>query len=225
MVANWNRACRESRGEFVKLLFHDDLIAPDSVENLVPLMDDPEVVYAYSPRRVFHTEPQLDASGEDTYRAVHQSIQDAWQPPSEIWSGRLLLGWSKLLTGALNKIGEPTVALYRKSCFQTLGAFDPSMGQFADVELFYRWACYGKLGYYPRPLARFRVHSKQMTSQLKSHGNLYLDRFYRRLSGFPIAHSTRIRLQSRFMVQALGRKYPRARALKRRLSRRPYLPR
>jgi glycosyltransferase involved in cell wall biosynthesis len=52
-VRNWLRCVRESRGEYAKLLFSDDLIAPEFVRRtLTALADDPQVAFVFSAARL-----------------------------------------------------------------------------------------------------------------------------------------------------------------------------
>jgi glycosyltransferase involved in cell wall biosynthesis len=213
MVENWNRCCREAKGVFVKLLFHDDLLEPDCVEKLVSLMSDPEVVFAYSARRVFGEPDQLAGK---TYRHVRKSIEQAFYPTQAVEGVRLLRRPS-LFCGAINKIGEPSVALLRKSCFERLGGFDPWMGQLADIELFYRWMCFGKVACCAEPLCAFRIHSRQMTSVLRDEENSYFERFQTRLRGLPVHPWVRAQLACRFVGNSAARRYPPLLALWRRL--------
>lgn len=46
-VHNWLRCLAESRGEYIKILFSDDLIAPTYIERLLPYLKNPDVAFAY----------------------------------------------------------------------------------------------------------------------------------------------------------------------------------
>lgn len=47
-VRNWLRCLEHARGEYTKILFSDDLIAPNYLERLVPALQNPQVAFAYS---------------------------------------------------------------------------------------------------------------------------------------------------------------------------------
>lgn len=47
-VRNWLRCVSEARGEFSKILFSDDTLAPECIAQMLEAMDNPEVAFAYS---------------------------------------------------------------------------------------------------------------------------------------------------------------------------------
>lgn len=47
-VANWLNCFNNSSGQYIKLLFSDDLLAKDCIERMVPAIQDPEVGFVYS---------------------------------------------------------------------------------------------------------------------------------------------------------------------------------
>lgn len=48
-VRNWRRCADEARGAYAKLLFSDDLMAPDCVQECLPLLFSPDVGFVFSP--------------------------------------------------------------------------------------------------------------------------------------------------------------------------------
>jgi glycosyltransferase involved in cell wall biosynthesis len=47
-VANWLNCFNNSSGQYIKLLFSDDLLSRDCIERMVPAIQDPEVGFVYS---------------------------------------------------------------------------------------------------------------------------------------------------------------------------------
>jgi glycosyltransferase involved in cell wall biosynthesis len=47
-VANWLNCFTNSSGQYIKLLFSDDLLAKDCIESMVPAIQNPEVAFVYS---------------------------------------------------------------------------------------------------------------------------------------------------------------------------------
>jgi hypothetical protein len=64
----------------------------------------------------------------------------------------------------LNKIGEPTVVLFRKSIVKELGYFDESLKQVLDYEYWYRILKHKKIVILDNKLVSFRLHAKQATN-------------------------------------------------------------
>ena len=47
-VANWLNCFTNSSGQYIKLLFSDDLLAKDCIERMIPAIQDPDVGFVYS---------------------------------------------------------------------------------------------------------------------------------------------------------------------------------
>ena len=166
--ANWNNCIRNSSGRYVKFLFQDDLLRPECVKEMVQLAEqDSDIGLVFSERQVLY-----DSS--DPYHTAwmqrHGNLQLGWQPMNEINHGDELLGSPNLLKYSLNKIGEPTTVLIRKSVFDKIGYFNETLKQILDVEFYYRVMNEFKVGYISRELAAFRLHVNQTSSINRTSG-------------------------------------------------------
>lgn len=56
-VRNWLRCVEEAKGKFAKILWSDDLIAPDFLAKTVPYFNDREVGFVYTATRIFTQQP------------------------------------------------------------------------------------------------------------------------------------------------------------------------
>jgi glycosyltransferase involved in cell wall biosynthesis len=56
-VRNWLRCVEEARGTFAKILWSDDLIAPNFLIETVPYFDNPEVGFVYTATKIFTRQP------------------------------------------------------------------------------------------------------------------------------------------------------------------------
>src|SRR5215831_6396543 len=53
LAQNWNRCIELSRGDFIKFLFHDDILYPDCVEQMMELiLSDEHIGLVFSPRDI-----------------------------------------------------------------------------------------------------------------------------------------------------------------------------
>ena len=97
--ANWNEGIKLARGEYVKLLHHDDWFAsPRALEEYVHLLDD-------DPRATFAFSASNACSGADqSVLFVHR--------PTEDYLTRIRREPKTLLLG--NFIGAPSVTIYRR---------------------------------------------------------------------------------------------------------------
>jgi len=148
MVANWNRCLELSRGEYVRYLFADDLLAsPACLERMAALLDaDPEVSLVASARTIIDERSTV--------------LKTASRFPDG-----LVEGGEKIIRRCLyegrNLIGEPSVVMFRRS--QAERGFSVSYKQFVDLEMWFHLLEKGKFAYIGEPLSSFREHPTQQT--------------------------------------------------------------
>lgn len=157
IFANPIRLLRQSTGPLVKFLLQDDLLAPDAVERLSAPMADPGITLATSRRR------RIDGAGAELPEVP------ATTPVVER-AGRLdgrTLG-SQLLLTQLNRIGELSTVLYRRT------ALDPdTLWDFpgwrvrgnGDVVVHLKALAAGDAWYDTEALSSFRTHEGQYGSR------------------------------------------------------------
>jgi glycosyltransferase involved in cell wall biosynthesis len=154
MVQNWNWCLRESRGEYVKFVFGDDMLArPDALGKLAALLDaHPAAALATSARSVIDEKSR---------------VTDVWSPLAAAGlhgSGDTMLRC--LAEG--NIVGEPTAVMFRRSA----GArgFSEGYGQLVDLEMWLHLLERGPLVYSTEPLCAFRRHPLQRTEANRETG-------------------------------------------------------
>ncbi len=75
-VRNWMACAQLARGQFCKILWSDDLIEPDYLNDCMPYMQDPDVGFVYTAARIFRdgTPPQqAPISYDDLGTGVHRA--------------------------------------------------------------------------------------------------------------------------------------------------------
>jgi glycosyltransferase involved in cell wall biosynthesis len=158
---NWNRCLAECRGEYVKLLCQDDLLAPTGVERLVSALDAaPTSPLAFSRREIRHEGPgaRLPLFGGSYARALesfHASFSGRLTG-LEMVEGLLVRGQDP----TVNVIGEPSFTLLRLDAVRGCGGFDPALRQLVDWDLWLRLARRGPLAFVDESLGVFRVHAR-----------------------------------------------------------------
>lgn len=148
MVQNWNRCLRESRGEYVKFLFGDDLFpSRETLERMAAA---------------------LDADRSVSLVASARNVIDADSTLLEVWSdfeGSTVSDGAEIILRCFesqrNLIGEPSAVMFRR-CQATRG-FDTRYRQLVDLEMWFHLLEQGKFSYVDEPLAAFRVHPDQQT--------------------------------------------------------------
>jgi glycosyltransferase involved in cell wall biosynthesis len=148
MVQNWNECLRLARGEYVKFLFGDDVFnSPDTLEKMVAAMSTSESIALVASARTVIDEASRPRSRKEGYRHTGP------QPGTAIIQDCLL--------EQRNKIGEPTVALIRRSL--AARGFDIRYKQMVDLEMWFHLLEQGDLFFIDEPLCSFREHAEQQT--------------------------------------------------------------
>ncbi|MBO9998231.1 MAG: glycosyltransferase [Cyanobacteria bacterium SID2] len=164
MVENWNFSLEVATGKYIKFLFQDDVLSPSCIEAMVEIAEsDPEIGFVFAPRILLMSD---DADEIPELLDVYQICKDVhrgWTKLEPIRSGMQLLEDSQLMETPINKIGEPTAVLVRKSAFDVVGKFDRSLRQLVDVEMWWRILTRFKVGFVDKPLSYFRLHPRQQT--------------------------------------------------------------
>jgi len=150
MVNNWNACFREARGEYVKYLFSDDLLASqDALLRMVALLDaDPSLALVASARNII--------GADQDHLAVASAFPDGARLPGTEVISRCLLSQKNL-------IGEPSAVMFRKSHGER--GFDGRYSQFVDLEMWFHLLEQGSFSYIAVPLASFRIHADQQTKK------------------------------------------------------------
>jgi glycosyltransferase involved in cell wall biosynthesis len=155
---NWNRCLELARGEFVKILPADDLIAPDCLEMQVKVLEThPELALVCSARTIIDLNGRNLASRGMGKKPLFLSSTDVMK---------------RILSAGTNPVGEPGAVLFRSMNIPHAGPFTTKNFYVVDVDYYVRHLAFGGLGYLPSPLAFFRVSAQSSSS-------VYKDRQYR----------------------------------------------
>jgi hypothetical protein len=154
---NWNRVTREARGELVKLVCGDDLLAPESLATQVAAFDSSEgggagVVMVASPRDI------VDASGRLVVREHGLGGLTGRVPGTEAIRRSVLRG--------ANIFGEPCCVLIRRTTLEEVGGWHADPGFMIDQATYCRVLLRGDLVTTPGSLAAFRISAAQWSVAL-----------------------------------------------------------
>ena len=155
---NWNRVTREARGELVKLVCGDDLLAPESLATQVAAFDSSVsagasgVVMVASPRDI------VDASGRLVVREHGLGGLTGRVPGTEAIRRSVLRG--------ANIFGEPCCVLIRRTTLEEVGGWHADPGFMIDQATYCRVLLRGDLVTTPGSLAAFRISAAQWSVAL-----------------------------------------------------------
>lgn len=145
---NWNAAIRLAKGEYVKILHHDDhFTAADSLRGFVRLLDDhPDADFGFAATRV----EDVNSGLVRIHRPSDAQLQDLQQDPATLFLG--------------NCIGAPSATICRRS----LGLdYDRRMKWLVDVEYYYRSLMHnGSFAYSPQPLIGTPTNASHQVTEI-----------------------------------------------------------
>jgi len=145
----------EARGEYVKYLLHDDVLATDCIRDLLRGMQSaPGVSMAFSRRVLINEEGRTRPDGDLAPLVDRPGLID----------GREL--GNTVLESCTNVIGELTTALFRRADVDPDDLWQVDgrrVDVLNDVQLWLMLLRQGSAWYSPQALSRFRVHGGQNT--------------------------------------------------------------
>ena len=161
---NWNNAIRHSNGEYIKLLFQDDLLSSQCISKMIlGFNKGDQIGMVFCARHIISLDDQKNADWLSKYKTLH----DKWSfnLKNGAVSGKKLLGCPKLFDSPINKIGEPPATLIKRECFDKIGYFSNHLVQALDVEYWWRVMSKYDLVFIDEPLISFRLHEAQQSSK------------------------------------------------------------
>ncbi len=178
LVRNWNRCIEESRGDFVKFLFHDDILYPDCVEKMMRvILSDANVGLVFAPRDIIvEGDPEVELT--KIWLRNCTTLHTKFRPLETVNSGRDL--FAQYLKGGFqgNWIGEPSSVLIRKECFARVGLFNLDLHQVCDVEMWLRIMLSYDIGFVAEKLTAFRFHSDSTSFRNITSRRNFLDQLW-----------------------------------------------
>jgi glycosyltransferase involved in cell wall biosynthesis len=153
-VRNWNRVTAEARGELVKLVCGDDLLARDSLARQVAAFDQhgEGVVMVASARDI------VDAAGVPVVRGHGLGGLSGRVPGREAIRRSVVKG--------ANIFGEPCCVLLRRTTLDAVGGWHGDPGFVIDQATYCRVLLHGDLVTTTGSLAAFRLSSTQWSVAL-----------------------------------------------------------
>jgi len=157
---NANQCLRHARGEWIKFLFQDDLMAPTCLARMLDACQRGPLViawhdYLFEPdvdettRRLYENPVSLETRLPTTYAGVDEfcdAVLDHW---------------------GLNFIGPTSSSLIHRDCLSRYGEFRGDIRTFPDYEYWLRVASNEGLAIVPERLITFRVHNTSISAGIR----------------------------------------------------------
>ncbi len=151
LAGNWNRCLSKARGEYIKFIFADDLLAsPDCLAKMVSVLDrDRSVSLVASARNIIDSQSRL----------VH--VLSEFGRGSFTADGRQIIFYC--LLRLTNFIGEPSAVMFRRA--DSGRGFSPRYAHALDMEFWFHLLEQGRFCFIDEPLVSSRVHPRQKTNE------------------------------------------------------------
>ncbi len=175
---NWNHCLAEARGQYVKLLPQDDLLAPDCLAQQVSVLEaDAEQRIAL----VFCSRTIIDSRGRSIMtRRYPQRLGGQISSRSVVQA---------CIYRGTNLIGEPGGVMFRKRLSDEVGGFDGAIGYVIDLDYWFRLLAQGDAYYLPEELVSFRVSSGSWSVAI---GNRQYNDFRRFIAKITVTRTVKV---------------------------------
>ena len=164
--ANWNNCIKQAKGEYIKFLFQDDVLLPHCVKDMVAVLEKDDTISLVTSKREFIFDPNYSFPNMDQWIDNFDDLQKNLDIKTENELGIIdstLFKSKQFLRSPLNKIGEPSVFMFRKDVIHKIGYFREDLKQILDYEFCYRILKTSKIAIIDKVLVQFRLHELQAT--------------------------------------------------------------
>ena len=159
-AANANRSATHARGEWIKFLFQDDLMAPTCLARMLEAGDRGPLVIAWHDYLFAPTVEAPVRQFYETLPTLKQLLSGSFATPDNLCAAVLRrLG--------INFIGPTSTSLVRRNCFARYGGFTPEISMFPDLELWMRVGSNEGISIACEPLVSFRVHNESISARMR----------------------------------------------------------
>ena len=159
-AANANRCLEYARGEWIKLLFQDDLMAPACLAGMLDAGQRRPLVIAWHDYLFAPDTPADVREFYETLPTVRGVLPGSYASPEAVCT-------AVVRHFGVNFIGPTSSSLVRRDCFARFGAFNPGISMFPDLEFWMRVGSNEGIAIARESLVTFRVHNRSISAQLR----------------------------------------------------------
>lgn len=163
--ANWNHSIEKANGDYIKILFQDDLLDPACIETMMMYLQKNQLDIVISKRKIIDNASQIISTGNwyQKYGDL-QSLAKIEMKDFFILKKKMLRQLDYSIYSSENIIGEPCVSLFTKKLYQKTGAFNTKLKQILDYEYWLRVLTNYDIGIIAEKLVSFRYHENQTST-------------------------------------------------------------
>lgn len=163
--ANWNNSVNKARGKFIKILFQDDVLEANCIEEMLNCLLKNNLDIVVSKRNIID-EGSLKITTGDWFEKYKDLQKPAGIPESDffILSRKNFRDLDVKVYSSENIIGEPCASLFSKRLFEDVGPFSECYKQILDYEYWLRTLATYDIGILGEKLVKFRYHPQQASA-------------------------------------------------------------
>lgn len=163
--ANWNHSIEKANGDYIKILFQDDILGPNCIETMMMYLEKSQLDIVISKRKIIDDASKIISTGGwyEKYGDL-QSLAKIEMKDFFILKKKMLRQLDYSIYSSENIIGEPCVSLFTKKLYQKTGAFNPKLKQILDYEYWLRVLTNYDIGIIAEKLVSFRYHESQTST-------------------------------------------------------------
>src|SRR5262245_23934728 len=157
---NMARCVQESRGEWIKPLQQDDLIAPNCLASMVDAGARGPLVFAH---HAYVFSPDTNDRVRHYYESVPTlgvELPVPFATPDAACEAFMRNAW-------VNFIGSWSTSLIHRSCIEKYGPFHQTIVYFPDLEYWIRVGTNEGMSIVPERLSHYRVHGQSVSANLR----------------------------------------------------------
>lgn len=164
--SNWNNCIKKANGELIKFLFQDDVMEYNCLERMVSVYNKNPQAGLIASKRSFIVEKNVIGETTNNWIEKYRDLQIGLQHQNAdiLILDKAVFKRSDFRKSPLNKIGEPSVVLFRKDIVNQIGYFRTDLKQILDYEYWYRILKRNTIVIINEQLVRFRIHEDQATN-------------------------------------------------------------
>ena len=150
MVRNWNVCLSETKGDYIKFVFGDDLLShKEAIAKMADVLDSNNNIALVSSARKIIDEISKEKKIWSSFRNITAA------------EGTEII--NKCLYEQKNLIGEPSSVMFRRH--NAIRGFNEKYKHLVDLEMWFHLLEQGDFSYIGEPLTSFRIHQGQQTNK------------------------------------------------------------
>lgn len=163
--ANWNNSINKARGKYIKILFQDDVLEANCIEEMLNCLLKNKLDIVVSKRNIIDGD-SLQITTGDWFEKYKDLQKPAGLPESDLFilSRKNFRDLDVKVYSAENIIGEPCASLFSRRLFDDIGMFNTFYRQALDYEYWLRTLVKYDIGILPEKLVKFRYHHQQASA-------------------------------------------------------------